>query len=271
MRAFSWRGSFLGFRGGAARGGARPIGGGIPGGGGGGGGIPGGGAPIGGGGGGGGAPPMPGGGPDIVTFRVRPGSFAYARCVSRAAGSFAGAAALRCVGGCARTPRRLERCAGGCARARRAARRRLTLMPCRASRGAAVAQLASRREAHSSEGCGQSSKRVYGSVRAALSVLCDRESKIKCLYHASQPQFEPRAYTQPRVTRTQRKRSSSSPNKLSSVTPSASTAGRTQGAALNRATHTSERCDVDDGRHEPPLRPGPAAALRRECLAEALC
>jgi len=107
-----------GIPGGGGGGGGIP-GGGAPGGGGGGGGIPGGGAPIGGGGGGGGAPPMPGGGPDIVTFRVRPGSFAYARRVSRAAGSFAGAAALRCVGGCARTPRRLERCAAGCLRGAR--------------------------------------------------------------------------------------------------------------------------------------------------------
>ena len=89
-------------------GGARPIGGGIPGGGGGGGGIPGGGAPGGGGGGGGipgggapggggggggGAPPMPGGGPDMLVLRVllaRPGSFAGGEA-SRVSGSFAGA------------------------------------------------------------------------------------------------------------------------------------------------------------------------------------
>jgi hypothetical protein len=120
-------GSFLGLlRGGAAAiipGGAIPIGGGggagipggAPGGGGGGGGIPGGGAPIGGGGGGGGAPPMPGGGPDIAA-----GSFADARRVSRG-GSFAGAAVIRCAGGCARTPRRLARGAGGYLRAPRTA------------------------------------------------------------------------------------------------------------------------------------------------------
>jgi len=61
--------------------------------------------------------PCPGVGRTSGLAASRPG--AYALRVSRAGGSFEGAAALRCVGGCARTPRRLERCAGGCLRCAR--------------------------------------------------------------------------------------------------------------------------------------------------------
>ena len=121
---------------------------------------------------------MPGGGPDIASAASRPGSFAYARRVSRG-GSFAGAAALRCVGGCARTPRRLERCAGGCLRA---ARR--TASPDGLDfAGPTGAALAPAREAHALRTCRGQSSLCFTAVTGRQRACADESRCLK--YRAS--------------------------------------------------------------------------------------
>ena len=109
----------------------------------------------------------------------RPGSFAYARRVSRAAGSFAGAAALRCVGGCARTPRRLERCAGDCLRG---ARR--TASPDGLDfAGPTGAALAPAREAHALRTCRGQSSLCFTAVTGRQRACADKSRCLK--YRAS--------------------------------------------------------------------------------------